>query len=232
MVSRRRVGNKEPATGERDHSLLTLVPEAIERYAMAHTTPLPPLLEELISVTQERFGRQARMLSGQLEGTLLQMLIASMRARRVLEIGTFTGFAAQMMAAALPEDGQLITCDIDPKAIEVARTFFERSPHVHKISLREGPAIGTMRSLEPGLDLVFIDADKESYIDYYEEALRLLSPSGLIAVDNVLWSGRVLSPKEESDRAIVAFNEHVSRDKRVTNVSLTIRDGLMLVRRK
>ena len=232
MVSRRRVGNKEPATAKRDHSLLTLVPEPIERYAMAHTTPLPPLLEELISVTQERFGQQARMLSGQLEGTLLQMLIASMRARRVLEIGTFTGFAAQMMAAALPEDGQLITCDIDPKAIEVARTFFERSPHVHKISLREGPAIGTMRSLEAGFDLVFIDADKESYIDYYEEALRLLSPSGLIAVDNVLWSGRVLSPKEESDRAIVAFDEHVSRDERVTNVILTIRDGLMLVRRK
>jgi len=199
---------------------------------MAHTTPLPPLLEELISVTHERFGRQARMLSGQLEGTLLQLLIASMRARRVLEIGTFTGFAAQMMAGALPEDGQLITCYVDPKAIEVARSVFERSPHGHKISLREGPAIETMRSLEPGFDLVFIDADKPSYIAYYEQALRLLSPRGLIAVDNVLWSGRVLSPKEESDRAIVAFNEHVSRDERVTNVILTIRDGLMLVRRK
>jgi caffeoyl-CoA O-methyltransferase len=226
------VRNQEPATQDRDQSLLTLVPEPIERYAMAHTTPLPPLLGELISVTQERFGRQARMLSGQLEGTLLQMLIASMQARRALEIGTFTGFAAHMMAAALPEDGQLITCDIDPKAIEVARSFFERSPHGHKISLREGPALETMRSLEPPFDLVFIDANKESYIDYYEEALRLLSPSGLIAVDNVLWSGRVLNPKEESDRAIVAFNEHISRDERVTNVILTIRDGLMLVRRK
>jgi caffeoyl-CoA O-methyltransferase len=231
-MSRRRVGNKEPATGDRDHSLLTLVPEPIERYAMAHTTPLPPLLEELISVTQERFGRQARMLSGQLEGTLLQMLVASMRARRVLEIGTFTGFSAQMMAAALPEDGQLITCDVDPKAIEVARSFFERNPHGHRISLREGPALETMRSLEPPFDLVFIDADKPSYIAYYEQALRLLSPRGLIAVDNVLWSGRVLDPKEENDRAIVAFNEHVSRDERVTNVILTVRDGLMLVRRK
>jgi len=211
--------------------MLTLVPEPIEYYAMAHTTPLPPLLEELISVTQERFGRQARMLSGQLEGTVLQMLIASMKARRILEIGTFTGFAAQMMAAALPEDGELITCDIDPKATEVARNFFDRSPHGNKISLREGPAIETMRALDPSFDLVFIDADKESYIAYYEESLRLLSPRGLIAVDNVLWSGRVLDPKEESDRAIVAFNEHVSRDERVTNVILTVRDGLMLVRR-
>ena len=199
---------------------------------MAHTTPLPPLLEELVSVTQERFGQEARMLSGQLEGTLLQMLIASMRARRVLEIGTFTGFSAQMMAAALPDDGELITCDVDPQAIEVARSFFQRSPHGHKISLREGPALETMRSLDPSFDLIFIDADKESYIAYYEEALRPLAPTGVIAVDNVLWSGRVLDPKEERDRAIVAFNEHVSRDKRVVNVILTVRDGIMLIRKR
>jgi len=231
-LGRGRRRDQRPTTRDREQSLLTLVPEPIERYAMAHTTPLPPLLEELMSVTHECFGRQARMLSGQLEGTLLQMLIASMRARRVLEIGTFTGFAAQMMAAAIPDDGELVTCDIDPEAIEVARSFFGRSLHGHKISLREGPALETMRSLEPPFDLIFIDADKESYIAYYEEALRLLSPSGLVAVDNVLWSGRVLDPKEESDRAIVAFNDHVSRDERVTNVILTVRDGLMLVRPK
>ena len=224
-----RAKNRAPAPS---HDLLTLVPEEIERYAMAHTTPLPPLLEELISVTQEHFGGQSRMLSGQLEGKLLQMLIASMGARRVLEIGTFTGFAAQMMAAAIPEDGELITCDVDPKAIEVALRFFARSPHGDKISLRQGPALETMRSLEPGFDLVFIDADKENYVNYYEEALRLLSPKGMIAVDNVLWSGHVLNPKEDSGRAIVAFNQHVSRDERVSQVMLTIRDGLMLVRRK
>lgn len=212
--------------------LLTLVPEEIERYAMAHTTPLPSLLEELIAVTQERFGQQARMLSGQLEGTLLQMLIHALRARRVLEIGTFTGFASQMMAAALPEEGELITCDVDPKAIEVARSFFERSPHGHKVSLREGPALETMRTLEPGFGLVFIDADKENYVNYYEAALPLLAANGLIAVDNVLWSGRVLDPKSDQDRAIVAFNEHVARDERVTQVVLTVRDGLMLISRK
>ena len=215
-----------------NQGLLTLVPEDIERYAMAHTTPPPALLDELIAVTQERFGQQARMLSGQLEGTLLQMLIGALRARRVLEIGTFTGFASQMMAAALPEDGELITCDVDPKAIEVARSFFGRSPHGHKISLCEGPALATMQTLEPGFDLVFIDADKENYINYYEAALPLLATGGLIAVDNVLWSGRVLDPKSDQDRAIVAFNEHVARDERVTQVVLTVRDGLMLISRK
>ena len=215
-----------------NQGLLTLVPEDIERYAMTHTTPLPELLEELIAVTQERFGQQARMLSGQLEGTLLQMLIAALQARRVLEIGTFTGFASQMMAAALPEDGQVITCDLDPKAIEVARSFFERSPHGHKISLREGPALDAMRSLEPTFDLMFIDADKENYVNYYEAALPLLATNGLIAVDNVLWSGRVLDPKSDQDRAIVAFNEHVARDERVTQVVLTVRDGVMLISRK
>jgi len=229
---RRRLGLWTTLAMASNQGLLTLVPEEIERYAMAHTTPLPPLLEELIAVTQERFGRQARMLSGQLEGTLLQMLIASMGARRVLEIGTFTGFAAQMMAAALPDDGELITCDVDPKAIEVARTYFERSPHGHKILLREGPALETMRSLEPAFDLVFIDADKENYINYYEKTLPLLAPNGLIVVDNVLWSGRVLDPKDESDHAIVAFNNHVAQDERVTQVVLTVRDGVMLVRKR
>lgn len=215
-----------------NQGLLTLVPEDIERYAMAHTTPLPALLDELITATQERFGQQARMLSGQLEGTLLQILIGTLRARRVLEIGTFTGFASHMMAAALPEDGELITCDIDPKAIEVARSFFGRSPHRHKITLREGSALETMRTLQPGFDLVFIDADKENYINYYEAALPLLSPGGLIAVDNVLWSGRVLDPKSDMDRAIVAFNEHVAQDQRVAQVVLTVRDGVMLISRK
>lgn len=215
-----------------NRGLLTLVPEEIERYAMAHTTALPPLLDELIAVTQERFGQRARMLSGQLEGTLLQLLIASMGARRVLEIGTFTGFAAQMMAAALPDDGELITCDVDPKAIEVARSFFERSPHGRRISLRGGPALETIRSLEPGFDLVFIDADKENYVNYYEATLPLLAPDGLIVVDNVLWSGRVLDPKDDSDRAIVAFNDHIARDERVSQVILTVRDGVMLIRKR
>ena len=210
--------------------MLTLVPAEIEEYSAAHSTPVPPLLEELVAVTKEKMGPRAMMLSGQLEGTLLQMLAASLGARRILEIGTFTGFSALMMAAALPEDGELITCDIDPEAIALARSYFQRSEHGGKIRVREGPALDTMKTLKGPFDLVFIDADKPNYIAYYEAALSLLSPSGVIAVDNVLWSGYVLDPKEESGRAIVAFNDHVSKDDRVTQVILTVRDGVMLIR--
>jgi caffeoyl-CoA O-methyltransferase len=212
--------------------MLTLVPEDIERYAAAHSTPLPSLLGELMEETKKEFGGLAVMLSGQLEGTLLQTLAASIGARRILEIGMFTGFSAQMMAAALPDDGELITCDINPKAIELARRYFERSPHGHKITLREGPALDTLKTLEPSFDLIFIDADKTNYANYYEAALPLLSPNGLIAVDNVLWSGQVLDPNTDDARAIVAFNDHVRNDERVTCVMLTVRDGITLIRRR
>jgi len=212
--------------------MLTLVPEDIERYAMAHSAPLPPLLEELMEETHREFGELARMLSGQLEGTLLQMLASAIGARRILEIGTFTGFSAQMMAAALPQDGELITCDVNPNAIALARRYFERSPHGQKITVREGPALETLKTLEPGFDLVFIDADKQNYVNYYEACLPLLATNGLIAVDNVLWSGRVLDPQTDDDKAIVAFNEHVQKDDRVSNVILTVRDGIMLIRRR
>jgi caffeoyl-CoA O-methyltransferase len=212
--------------------MITLVPEQIEQYAADHTSPLPPLLDELIAETEREFGEQARMLSGRIERTLLQMLIAATGAMRVLEIGMFTGFSAQMMAAALPGDGRVITCDVDPKAIAIAKRYFARSPHGHKIDVREGPALETMKSLAGPFDLVFIDADKGNSINYYEAALPLLPPAGLIVVDNVLWSGRVLDPREPDDKAIVAFNAHVRADERVSHVLLSVRDGIMLVRRR
>ncbi len=207
-----------------------IVPDDIERYAAQHTTPLPPLLEELTRATYESM-QVPQMLSGQLEGTLLQFLVVLTRAKRVLELGMFTGFSAQMMAAALPDDGHLITCDIDPKALEFSKPFFDRSPHGKKIEVRLGPAIETLKTLEGPFDLVFIDADKGNYIAYYERCMELLSPDGIIAVDNVLWNGRVLDPKDDSDRAIAAFNDHVNRDPRVQNVILTVRDGIMLIRK-
>ncbi len=207
-----------------------IVPAEIEAYAERHTTPLPPLLVELSEATHKSM-KFPQMLSGQLEGSLLQFLLWLSGARRVLEIGTFTGFSAQMMAAALPEDGQVITCEIDPKHREFAQKFIDRGPHARKIEIRLGPAIESIKKLSGPFDLVFIDADKTSYISYYEAALPLLSPKGVIAVDNVLWSGRVLDPKDESDRAIAAFNDHVHRDPRVRHVILTVRDGVMLIRR-
>ena len=211
---------------------LTLVPEEIESFAAAHSTPVPPLLEELIATTHEKMGGRALMLSGQLEGLLLQTLVASLQAKWVLEIGMFTGCSALMMAEALPDDGRLITCDVDPEAIAIAKSFFERSRHGRKIEVREGPALETLKTLHGPFDLVFIDADKENYTNYYEAALPLLAPKGVIAVDNVLWSGRVLKPENDADRAIVAFDEHVHRDERVTNVILTVRDGVMLIRKR
>jgi caffeoyl-CoA O-methyltransferase len=205
-------------------------PDGIEEYAAAHSTPLPRLLEELSKATQERTGALAGMLSGQLVGLLLQTLVVATRARRVLEVGMFTGFSAQMMAAALPDDGRIITCDVSEKAIGIAKEFYARSPHGHKIEVREGPALDTMMTLEGPFELIFIDADKGNYVNYYETALPLLAPAGIIAVDNVLWSGRVLDPKEPDDHAIVAFNQHVAADARTANVILTVRDGVMLVR--
>lgn len=212
--------------------MLTLVPEEIEAYAAAHTTPVPPLIEELIAETQREFGALARMLSGHIEGTLLQTLIAASGAKRVLEIGMFTGCSALMMAAALPADGSLVTCDINPKAIAIAKKYFAKSSHGGKIEVREGPALDTLKTLAGPFDLIFIDADKGNYSNYYDSALPLLAPSGIIAVDNVLWSGKVLDPKEPDDHAIVAFNAHVAADDRVTQVMLTVRDGLTLIRRK
>ena len=207
-----------------------IVDDEIEAYAAAHTTPLPELLEELTRETHTSM-RAPQMLSGQLEGTLLQFLVGLSGAKRILEIGMFTGFSAQMMAAALPDDGELITCDVDPKAEAMASKYFARNPHGSKITILMGPALETLKDVEGPFDLVFIDADKENYSAYYERAMELLAPDGLIAVDNVLWSGRVLDPQQESDHAIVAFNRRVQEDPRVRNVILTIRDGLMLIRR-
>lgn len=211
---------------------LMLVSPAIERYAAAHSSPVPPLLDEVYAVTRERMEDRAGMLSGQVEGVLLQTLLRAMGARRVLEIGTFTGAAALVLAEALPADGQVITCELDPEAIAVARRFFARSPHGQKIELREGLALATLATLDGPFDLVFIDADKENYTAYYEASLPLLAPHGIIAVDNVLWSGRVLDPREPRDHAIVAFNNHVRADPRVTCVLLTVRDGVMLIQRR
>ena len=136
--------------------MLTLVSEEIEDYVSNHSEPLSPLMEELIAETRDVMGERAAMLSGQIEGALLQTLIASLGAKRVLEIGMFTGFSALMMAAALPEDGRLITCEIDERAIALAERYFARHPDGDKIEIRRGPAIDTLRVLEPPFDLVFI----------------------------------------------------------------------------
>lgn len=207
---------------------LTLVPTDIEKYAQEHTEVPAPLFEELRQTTWERMS-SPQMQVGRLEGTFLRMLVRMTRARRVLEIGTFTGYSALMMAEGLPDDGELLTCDLDPKAEAIARDFFARSPHGRKIALRMGPALETLKTLQGPFDLAFIDADKGSYSAYYDAVLPLLRTGGLLVADNTLWSGRVLHPQSPDDHAIVAFNDKVAADPRVEKVLLTVRDGMMLV---
>lgn len=210
---------------------LTLVPPSIETYAQTHSEKVAPLFEALRHETYAMMS-EPQMQVGPLEGNFLRLLVRLTRAQRILEIGMFTGYSALMMAEGLPDDGELITCDIDPKAEEVARRYFEMSPHGKKIHIRMGPALETIGTLKPPLDLVFIDADKANYGHYYEAVLPLLRPGGLIIADNTLWSGKVLDPKEDSDRAIVAFNARVAQDPRVDKVMLTVRDGMMLAIKK
>jgi predicted O-methyltransferase YrrM len=208
-----------------------IVPADIEAYCEAHTTPLPPLLEDLIRETGETFGPRARMLSGRVEGVLLQTLVASTGARRVLEVGTFTGFSALMMAAALPANGELITLELSAEHAEFARSYFGRSEHGNRIRLIEGPATDIIATLDGPFDLVFIDADKPNYPNYYDAALPLLADRGLIVVDNVLWSGQVLDPQNDDARAIAAFNDKIADDDRVSQAMLSIRDGITLIRK-
>jgi caffeoyl-CoA O-methyltransferase len=157
-----------------------------------------------------------------------------LRPTTVLEIGTFTGYSSLSMAEALMPGGRIITCDISEEHVAIAREHVSASPYADRIEFRVGPAIETLESLSGPFDLVFIDADKTGYVDYYEAVLPKLSPHGVILADNVLWSGRVLDPDEDDDntRAIRAFNDHVVADQRVEVVVLTVRDGLSIIRRR
>jgi caffeoyl-CoA O-methyltransferase len=213
--------------------MLTIIPEALARYVEAHSSPEPELLQALRDETQASLA-MPQMQVGRVEGALLRMLVQLTRARRVLEVGTYSGYSALAMASGLPDDGTLVTCDIDPVATAVAQRYFERSPHGHKITLRLGPAIETIHELATAgdrFDVLFLDADKQGYVDYYEAALPMLPAGGLVIADNTLWSGRVLEPQDASDHAIVRYNAHVAADARVDHVLLSVRDGVMLARK-
>jgi len=213
--------------------MIPIVPKALEDYCAAHTTSPDPLLDELAAYTRAHC-QDPQMLTGPVEGTLLRMLVQLSGARRVLEIGTYTGYSALSMAAGLPDDGELITCDINPETTKIAQSFWARSPHGGKIRQKPGAALDSLRALpsDQAFDLVFLDADKENYANYYEAILPRLQSGGLVVADNTLWSGRVLDPKEKSDHAIVAFNAKVRSDPRIEHVLLSVRDGVMLIRKK
>jgi len=211
---------------------MELIPKEIEKYVADHASPVSSLLEELERETHEK-ASMPQMLSGKVEGRLLQMLIRISGAKRVVEIGTFTGYSSLMMAEGLPEDGELITLEICKKYAEIAMRYFKRSPYADRIKLIFGPALNSLKQIaDESIDFIFIDADKKSYALYYKESLRILQKGGLIAVDNTLWSGRVLSPQDDDSKAIALFNEIVKKDESVEKVMLTIRDGLFLIRKK
>jgi len=209
---------------------MDFIDEKIERYAFDHTRYEGDILKQLEKETYESL-EIPQMCTGRIEGQFLRLLAKLINARRIIEVGTFGGYATLSMASALPEDGELFTCDMDPKAIAFAKRFFAESEHGGKVTLLEGPALESLETLQGPFDMVFIDADKVNYRNYYEKALGLLRQGGLIAVDNVLWSGRVLDPQDESDHAIHDFNQAVKNDSRVEQVLLTVRDGIYLLRK-
>ena len=208
-----------------------LVTEEIERYAEEHTSAPGELLRALAEETRATL-EAPQMLTGTIEGRFLQFLVFAAGARRVLELGTYSGYSAISMAAALPAEGHIDTCEVEEAHAAVARRYIDEAGLADRITVHLGPALETIARLEGAFDFVFIDADKENYVNYYEAVLPRLSGRGLIAADNTLWSGRVIDESDDSEgtRAIRAFNQHVRTDGRVTSVMLTIRDGVTLIR--
>ena len=210
-----------------------IVTDEIEQYAEEHTTPPTEVLAALAAETRETL-RSPQMLTGTIEGRFLETLVFATQARRVLELGTYSGYSSISMAAGLPPDGHIDTCEVDARHVDVALKYIEQSGYSERITVHLGPALETIERLDDECDFVFIDADKENYLNYYEAVLPRLSEHGVIAADNTLWSGSVLDDSDDSadTRAIREFNERVRSDDRVVSVQLTVRDGITLIRRK
>ena len=198
----------------------------VEEYAERLTTAHEGLLAELSAETAAEIGSE-QMLTGPVAGRFLETLVWFGQPKRILEIGTFTGHSALSMAAALPDGGSIDACEIDPERAAFAQRYFDRSPHGSKITLHVGPAGETIERLDGAFDLVFIDADKEGYVAYYDAVVPRHDPHGLIVADNTLWGGRVV----EGEGPLVEFNEHVAADPRTVQVLLPVRDGMTLIRR-
>ncbi|MGH8167439.1 MAG: O-methyltransferase [Woeseiaceae bacterium] len=207
-----------------------LVDESIDQYAFRNTSAEPELLQSLAERTHREID-DPQMLTGRVEGRLLKFIVQLSQPKFVLEVGTFTGYSALSMAEGLGDDGRILTCEVDPVARKVAQEAFDASPVGRKIEIRMGPALDTILSLDREIDLSFIDADKERYPDYYREVLERTRPGGLLIFDNMLWSGKVVDPQDDTARAIAALNAIITQDDRVENVLLTVRDGVQLVRK-
>ncbi|MBC7569607.1 MAG: class I SAM-dependent methyltransferase [Spirosoma sp.] len=213
---------------------MDFLPADLTAYAEAHTSPEPALLARLSRHTRA-YVMAPRMLSGQVQGRFLAMISWMVRPRRVLEIGTYTGYSALCLAEGLTDDGRLITLEQNEELETVARQYWQQSPLNARIDLRIGIAADIIPTLDEVFDLVFIDADKRNNALYFDLVLKKLRPGGFILADNVLWSGKVVEPlkaNDEDTRSVLAFNKMVQHDSRVENVLLPIRDGMMLIRKK
>jgi caffeoyl-CoA O-methyltransferase len=207
-----------------------IVQEDVERYAAEHSTPDPEFFRRLEEETRAT-TTAPQMMVGPLEGQLLGWLVRLSGARRILEIGTFTGYSSISMALALPDGGRITSLDVNEETTAAARRYAEEAGVADRIDYRVGPALEELERLDGPWDLVFIDADKENYVNYYEAVLPKLAVGGFIVADNVLWSGRVLGEDgDATTQAIKRFNDHVAADERVECLLLTVRDGLTLIR--
>lgn len=205
---------------------------AIEEYLEQHTTPMDEVLHELYRETHLH-AMNPRMASGPVQGQFLQLLCQLMQPKKVLEIGTFTGFATICMARGMASDGLLTTIEANEEYEGIIRKYLAKAAVADRVRLIIGDAKEVIPTLEGGFDLVFIDADKISYPSYYDLMIKKLNPGGVVLADNVLWEGKVLNvgTKERDTKAIQAFNDKVQNDPRVENVLLPLRDGLMMVRK-
>ena len=190
------------------------------------------VLKELIKYTYQNELAPA-MISGMQVGNILQALIMISKSKKILEIGMFTGYSALKMAECLPKDGKIDTCEIGINHIKTAKSFFDKSKHGYKISIHEGPALNTISTFNlESFDFCFIDADKNNYKNYYIECIKLLKPNGIIVIDNMLWGGEVLNPKDKESKIIAETTKLINDDEQIYNTMLTIRDGLMLCIKK
>ncbi len=204
----------------------------LEKYILDHSSPEDPLLEELYRQTHIRFVNP-NMVSGHLQGKLLEFISLMIRPSYVLEIGTFTGYSAICMAKGLIDGGKLITIEINDEIAAFSRSYFKKAGEDDKIELLNGNALEIIPGLDFLFDLVFIDADKRDYCDYFNMVIDKVRPGGFILADNVLWGGQVLE-KETNDqqaKGIIDFNEMIRKEKRVAKMILPIRDGLMIMRK-
>lgn len=210
---------------------MDVIQKELQDYAEKHTSEEHPLLKKINRDTNAQV-LMPRMLSGQLQGRVLSMISCMIRPKVVLEIGTYTGYSALCLAEGLAPNGKLITIDINEELKDRVSGYFREANLQDTIDYRIGNAIDIIPTLTDRFDLVFIDADKENYARYYDMVIDRVNLNGFILADNVLWSGKVLQQKPDKDtRAIVEFNAKVQRDKRVENVLLPIRDGIMLMRK-